>query len=111
MIGWRPLQDYFSRPTEELYDIQADPDEVRNLAEKPDYRSVLDEMRTTMENWQRRTEDPRLYRDGVSMLLVRHHLEAGLEVPDRWDFNVDVSESRGQPNFARDFAWGAEMHL
>lgn len=106
MIGPRPLKDYFFRPAEELYDIQADPDEVQNLAKDPQYRVILEEMRSDVESWQYRTEDPWLYRDGVSMLLVQHHIDAGLEVPDRFDFDAAVPESKGQPKFAADFAWG-----
>ena len=109
MIGSRPLKDYFFRPAEELYDIQADPNEVKNLAKDPEYQQVLDEMRAATEVWQRRTEDPWLYRDGVSMLLVRHHLSAGLEVPDRFDFDENVPESKGQPKFDSKLAWGAAV--
>jgi N-sulfoglucosamine sulfohydrolase len=109
MIGSRPLKDYFFRPAEELYDIQADPNEVKNLAKDPEYQEVLDEMRASVEEWQRRTEDPWLYRDGVSMLLVRHHLAAGLEVPDRFDFDEKVPESKGQPKFDSRLAWGAAV--
>ncbi|KAJ5266482.1 Alkaline phosphatase-like alpha/beta/alpha [Penicillium angulare] len=106
MIGSRLLKDYFFRPAEELYDIQADPDEIHNLAKDSEYSQVLEEMRATMEKWQGRSEDAWLYRDGVSMLLVRHHMNAGLEVPDRWDFDAATPESKNQPKFAANFAWG-----
>ncbi|KAK9849868.1 hypothetical protein MYU51_013027 [Penicillium brevicompactum] len=106
MIGSRLLKDYFFRPAEELYDINADPNEVRNLAKDTQYQSVLENMRAEVERWQRRTEDAWLYRDGVSLLFVRHHLEAGLEVPDRQDFDVAVPESQGQPKLSGDLAWG-----
>jgi N-sulfoglucosamine sulfohydrolase len=106
MIGTRPLKDYFFRPAEELYDIQADPNEVRNLAKDPEHQSVLEGMRAALEKWQRRTEDAWLYRDGVSLLFVRHHLEAGFQVPDRIDFDVDAPESKGQPIFNGDLPWG-----
>ncbi|KAJ5103175.1 Alkaline phosphatase-like alpha/beta/alpha [Penicillium argentinense] len=109
MIGSRPLKDYFFRPAEELYDIQVDPHEVRNLAKEPEYKQVLDEMRAAVEEWQRRTEDPWLYRDGVSMLLVKHHLEAGLEVPDRFDFDENAPQSKGLPKFDSKLAWGPEV--
>lgn len=36
---------FLPRPAEELYDCQADPDNVRNLAADPAYRSVLENMR------------------------------------------------------------------
>ncbi|CAG8374401.1 unnamed protein product [Penicillium salamii] len=106
MIGSRLLKDYFFRPAEELYDINDDPNEVRNLAKDPEYQSVLEELRTAVEKWQRRTEDAWLYRDGVSLLFVRHHLEAGLEVPDRLDFDVAAPESKGQPKLSGDLGWG-----
>jgi N-sulfoglucosamine sulfohydrolase len=111
MIGSRRLKDYFFRPAEELYDIQADPDEVRNLAGEAEYQSVLEEMRATVEKWQRRTEDAWLYRDGVSLLFVRHHLGGGLDVPDRWDFDVERPESKGVTSFARDLPWGANVEM
>lgn len=106
MIGSRPFKDYFFRPAEELYDIQADPNEIRNLAKDPEYRAILEEMRDTLEKWQRRTEDAWLYRDGVSLLFVKHHFEGGLEVPDRWDFDVAAPESKGQPKFNGELPWG-----
>lgn len=42
-----PEQDRFwlSKPAEELYDLQTDPDEVRNLADSPAYREVLVRLR------------------------------------------------------------------
>lgn len=89
MIGSRPLRDYFFRPPEELYDLQEDPLEVTNLAGDPAHAEVLKEMGEDLERWQRRTEDAWLYRDGVSVLFVQHHLDAGMRMPDRVDFDVD----------------------
>ncbi|KAJ6051778.1 uncharacterized protein N7446_006414 [Penicillium canescens] len=111
MIGSRPLKDYFFRPAEELYDIQADSDEVRNLVGEAEYQSVLEEMRATVEKWQRRTEDAWLYRDGVSLIFVRHHLGGGLDVPDRWDFDVERPESKGVTSFAGDLPWGPDVEM
>jgi len=109
IIGSRRLKDYFFRPPEELYDIQADPKEVLNLAKDPSYAKILTEMRAALEEWQRRTEDAWLYRDGVSALLVRHHVQAGLKLPDRFDFDVDHAASKDQRAFSSDLPWGAEM--
>ena len=43
----RPPQTFFwePKPAEELYDLQTDPDEVRNLAGSPEHQAVLDELR------------------------------------------------------------------
>lgn len=89
LIGRRPLKDYVKRPPEELFDLEADPLEVVNLAENPEYAEILNEFRETLETWQRETSDPWLYRDGVSVMAVDHHLTSGLSLPDRFDFDLD----------------------
>lgn len=45
------------RPEEELYDVQADPDEVRNLAGDPEHAEVLDRMSTVLSLWIQKTGD------------------------------------------------------
>lgn len=50
-IFWEP------KPSEELYDTENDPWEVNNLAENPDYKDVLDRMRTANKNWLTRIYD------------------------------------------------------
>jgi len=45
---------------EELYDLVFDPNEARNLLHDAAYSSVLDEMRSRLENWMKRTDDPLL---------------------------------------------------
>jgi N-sulfoglucosamine sulfohydrolase len=92
-IGQRNLKDYFFRPPEELYDLENDPQEVTNLAKSPGHREILEELRSRLEDWQRRTNDPWLYRDGISILLNKHHLDAGLEVPDKWDLDIEHPET------------------
>ena len=88
-IGERMLKDYVRRPPEELYDLDTDPREVRNLANDPAHAALLSEYRDAMETWQRQTDDPFLYRDGVSVRSVQHHLDAGMVLPDRFDFDPD----------------------
>jgi N-sulfoglucosamine sulfohydrolase len=94
-VGNRPLRDYFFRPPEELYDLEEDPLEVTNLAGDAAHAGVLEELRADLEGWQRRTEDVWLYRDGVSVLFVQHHLDAGMKMPDRVDFDIDDLATRG----------------
>ncbi|MEQ8343675.1 MAG: sulfatase [Marinovum algicola] len=84
--GARPLERLVRRPAEELFDLAADPLELHNLAGHAGYGAVLAEMRAALEQWQRRTRDPWLLRDGVSVLAAQDHVAAGLKLPGAWDF-------------------------
>jgi hypothetical protein len=46
-----------TKPVEELYDVEADPHNIRNLAADPQYRSVLERMRSANEQWMLDTKD------------------------------------------------------
>jgi N-sulfoglucosamine sulfohydrolase len=46
-----------SKPAEELYDTDADPHEVTNLAADPRHRETLERMRRALEDWMRDTHD------------------------------------------------------
>ena len=52
MIGSRPLKDYIFRPAEELFDLENDSEEVKNLATDPEHQKTLLECRNTLEQWQ-----------------------------------------------------------
>jgi N-sulfoglucosamine sulfohydrolase len=54
--GW-PAQTH---AREELYDLIFDPAESRNLATHPDHQSTLAELRTSLDDWMHRTNDPLL---------------------------------------------------
>jgi hypothetical protein len=47
----KPPQTFFweTKPAEELYDIQSDPDEVKNLAGSPEHKAVLQELRKAQQ--------------------------------------------------------------
>jgi hypothetical protein len=47
-----------SRPAEELYDLQSDPFETRNLAGNPQFRSTLEALRKRLDRWMVETRDP-----------------------------------------------------
>ncbi|MBN2308616.1 MAG: sulfatase [Candidatus Hydrogenedentes bacterium] len=57
-FGKRPVDAYLKRPAFELYDMQADPDEVHNLAEDPGHAAVLTELKDRLRAFQERTDDP-----------------------------------------------------
>ena len=47
-------------PSEELFDLTFDPAERNNLVSDPHHAAVLGEMRTKLEDWMHRTNDPLL---------------------------------------------------
>ena len=49
-----------ARPEEELYDLAADPLEEENLIDDPEYAEVADRLRTSVDDWMARTDDPLL---------------------------------------------------
>ncbi|QNN22045.1 sulfatase-like hydrolase/transferase [Planctomycetales bacterium ZRK34] len=46
-----------TKPAEQLFDTQADPDEVNNLADDPKYAKQIDRMRKALNKWQRQIVD------------------------------------------------------
>jgi N-sulfoglucosamine sulfohydrolase len=48
------------RPGEELYDLRNDPDQLTNVADRSDYADTLKLLGERVEQWMKRTHDPRL---------------------------------------------------
>jgi N-sulfoglucosamine sulfohydrolase len=46
-----------TKPTEELYDLHSDPDEIHNLADSPHHQAKLKELRNALSAWQLETGD------------------------------------------------------
>jgi N-sulfoglucosamine sulfohydrolase len=83
------------RPFEELYDLERDPDEVRNLANSPDHCATLTELATALGRWILETgdqgeipEDPAIAlfyeqaaKKNYDERLRRLYREEGMEVP------------------------------
>ena len=44
-------------PKEELYDLETDPDEIRNLARTPEHQKELNRLRRGLERWIEETRD------------------------------------------------------
>lgn len=55
------------RPHEELYDLASDPHEINNLADRPEYREKLIELRDRLDNWMAETEDKGLHPESEAM--------------------------------------------
>lgn len=56
--GKRLVKDFLQRPRYELYDLDADPDEVKNLAEGDKHAATLKELQGKLKAFQERTGDP-----------------------------------------------------
>jgi N-sulfoglucosamine sulfohydrolase len=57
-LGKRTLDAFEHRPAEELYDLDADPDEVVNLAGDAGHAKALDDLRRQLAHWRTATRDP-----------------------------------------------------
>ena len=57
-LGQRSMQAYLHRAREELYDLEQDPNELKNVAGVAKYADVLAELRTRLREWQKKTADP-----------------------------------------------------
>lgn len=56
--GKRTVEAYLHRPKFELYDLEADPHEVKNLADDPKHEKVLTELKAKLKAFQKQTNDP-----------------------------------------------------
>ncbi len=56
--GRRTVAAFLHRPREELYDLRADPDEAKNVAEDPAHAEALRDLRARLRQWQENTGDP-----------------------------------------------------
>jgi len=58
MYGPRTVRAYLHRPRHELYDLDADPHEAKNLADDPAHQQTLKAFQEKLQAWQKRTQDP-----------------------------------------------------
>ncbi len=58
MYAGRSIEDYMQRPKFELFDLEKDPWETRNLAEHPTYTEDLELLKKKLHAFQERTNDP-----------------------------------------------------
>jgi len=56
--GKRTVYAYLHRERHELYDLEADPHEVHNLASDAKHAAKLLELQTKLKAWQKQTKDP-----------------------------------------------------
>ncbi|MEM7656228.1 MAG: sulfatase [Bacteroidota bacterium] len=61
-LGPRPIENYLHRPKWELFDLQADPGELNNLASNPRFGGLLNRMQLKLRIFMTTTKDPWLYK-------------------------------------------------
>lgn len=67
------------KPVEELYDVDRDPHELRNLADDPEHRRTLGELRAVLDAWQAETGD----RKPTELSPDEFDRETGAPLPNR----------------------------
>ncbi|MBW3596570.1 MAG: DUF4976 domain-containing protein, partial [Planctomycetes bacterium] len=58
LYGKRTVGQYIHRPEFELYDVEADPHESKNLADSQEHAEVLADLKAKVQAFQKRTDDP-----------------------------------------------------
>ncbi len=86
----RRAYELMARPPEfELYDLEQDPFEFRNLAAEPGREEVLRELRNELLQWRRQTADPFLDPSNVTRLgdeIEATRKNGQYERPDGWNY-------------------------
>ena len=80
-----------TRPAEELYDVQADPFETKNLVADPKHRQTLDTLRPRLDGWMRETgdrgpESEKMYDSDMAVYLQRPSpvVQQNIQLNRRW---------------------------
>jgi hypothetical protein len=98
-----------TRPTEELYDVKADPFQVKNLADDPKYKAVLAEMRLQQDNWALAIND--LGRMNEPEMIEMMWPGGKQPVTDKPYFIVNAPEDRGSKNYQTGGTFSSPMTL
>jgi uncharacterized sulfatase len=88
-----PAADAFFAPSkaaEELYDTEADPDEVHNLAADPKHQDRLGSMREALDRWVERTGD-------VDSVPERELIRRGLVADRLAEYEARKTTAPGSP--------------
>ena len=78
-----------SPPEYELYDLETDPFEFRNLAGETEHRTVLEELQRVLEDWRVATSDPFLDPSNVTRLkaeIATTFKNGRYERPASWNY-------------------------
>lgn len=81
------------RPTQELYDVKNDPNQLHNLAGDNDYHKVLTSMRNKLINYLRKTDDPR-FTDVVARFDEYPYRTGYLDMEELQDMREEQSQNK-----------------
>ena len=87
-----PEQTVFFNPTkpaEELYDCDADPDNVKNLIGDPAYTATLSRMQAALDKWILETRDSGLLPEGEFNLRTQKANTTGYELVRSDDYSLE----------------------
>jgi hypothetical protein len=65
------------RPEEEMYNLEKDPNGLRNVAGTTDYRQQQAKLRTSLDDWMKTTDDPRFSAGGTYEAFDRYPYYGG----------------------------------
>ena len=88
-----PVRDAYGRmaapPEFELYDLENDPFEFRNLADAPEHRAALQDLKARLLQWRKDTDDPFLDPSHVERLqaeIESTFQDGQYRRPDGWEY-------------------------
>ena len=64
-------------PEFELYDLENDPNEFKNLSNNPDFSEILKDLQTQLVDWQKSTNDPFLHQDILKRYVQENDANVG----------------------------------
>ena len=67
------VNKYLTRPGEELYDLQVDPDNLTNLADDPEHQTLRKRMRQAVLDWMQRCGDKGLETELLAFQRMKQH--------------------------------------
>lgn len=76
------LQAFDKRPAEELYDVQADPYQLHNLADDAEHEALRKHLAGMLDEELRALEDPRAFGEGQAFDEYPYYVDYGAEIVD-----------------------------
>ena len=94
LTEYQELHWFGERPEEELYDLEADPHQIDNLATKPEYESELKRHRQILEDWIRETDDQGQYPESTTQLRATYELWKDRSIFSNAEVNPEYDQFR-----------------